>query len=137
VFPYSTLRRTEEGWKSYVASLYFKCLRCFLGMLQVFHVDVTNVDRDIIYFGMVVHVYCKLLFPIFNLFSRCMLEVFTWMLHMFHTYVAYILSECCIYFFLQWFQMFFRCFCKYFRRKLQVFLSDVCYRVVSECFKNR
>jgi hypothetical protein len=26
----------------HVASVYFKCFRCFIGMLQVFHKDVAN-----------------------------------------------------------------------------------------------
>jgi hypothetical protein len=64
-------------------------------MLQVFHVDVVKVDRDV---AMVVHVCCKLLFLTFQLFFRRMLQVclseyftcFTHMLHVFYLDVAYI-----------------------------------------------
>ena len=41
----------------------FKCFRYFIGMLQVFHMDVANV-------AMVVHVCCKLLFLMFHLFFQ-------------------------------------------------------------------
>jgi hypothetical protein len=44
------------------------------GMLQVFIQNISSVSE----------IYC----------SKC----FIWMLHMFHTYVASVLSECCIYF---------------------------------------
>jgi hypothetical protein len=44
----------------------------------VFHVDVAKVDRDVAYVAMVVHVCCKLLFPMFLLF--------------FHMYVASVFS---------------------------------------------
>ena len=70
-------------------------------MLQVFHVDVAKVDRDVAHVAMVVHVCCKLLFPMFNL---CFLQtyvtsVFIWMMHMFNAMlqmfyldVAYVLQ---------------------------------------------
>ena len=94
----------------HVAIVCFKCLRCFRGMLQVFHVDVAKVDRDV---AMVVYVYCKLLFPMFHLFFQTYIaSVFIWMLHMFHTYVGSVLSGCCI-----CFAMVFKCF----RVVLQVF----------------
>ena len=38
------------------------------GMLQLFRMDVAKVDRDVAYVAMVVHVCCKLLFPMFDLF---------------------------------------------------------------------
>ena len=48
---------------------------------------------------MVVHLCCKRLFPMFHLFFRRMFtSVFIWMLHLFHTYVANVLSGlriCC------------------------------------------
>jgi hypothetical protein len=31
----------------YVANICFKCFRCFRGILQLFHMDVAKVDRDI------------------------------------------------------------------------------------------
>jgi hypothetical protein len=34
----------------------------------VFHMDVAKVDRDVAYVAIVVHVCCKLLFPIFHQF---------------------------------------------------------------------
>ena len=51
-------------------------------MLQVFHMNVAKVDRDVAYIAMVVHGCCKLLFSMFYLFFRRMLQV--------------CLSECCI-----------------------------------------
>jgi hypothetical protein len=50
------LRTKEEGRKTHVASL---CLRCFIGMLQMFYKDVAKVDQDVAYIVMVVHVCCK------------------------------------------------------------------------------
>jgi hypothetical protein len=46
------------------------CLRYFILMLQVFHVDVAKVDQNVSYVAMVVHVCCKLLFPMFELFFQ-------------------------------------------------------------------
>jgi hypothetical protein len=58
----------------------------------VFHMDVAKRDLDVAYVAMVVHVYYKLLFPIFHLFSQTYVaSVFIWMLHMFHTYVTSVL----------------------------------------------
>jgi hypothetical protein len=54
--------------KTHVASVCFKCFRFFSGTLQVFHIDVAKVDRDVAYVAMVVHVCCKLLFAMFYLF---------------------------------------------------------------------
>ena len=81
-----------------VASVCFKCFRCFICMLQVFHVDVAKVDRDITYVAMAIHVCCKRLFQMFQLFqmdvarvlSRCCVYFmcFKCMLHMFYLYVA-------------------------------------------------
>ena len=49
------------------------------------------------YVAMVVHVCCKLLFLMFHLFfQRYVASVFIWILNMFHTYVASVLSGCCI-----------------------------------------
>ena len=52
----------------HVASVCFKCFKVFIGILQLFHADVTKEDRDVPYVAMVVHVCCKLLFPMFHLF---------------------------------------------------------------------
>ena len=65
----------------------------------MFNADVTKVDRDVAYVAMVVHVCCKSLFQMFHrFFQTYVASVFIWMLHMFHKYVASILSGCCVYF---------------------------------------
>jgi hypothetical protein len=80
-----------------VASVCFKCFSFFIGMLQVFHMDVEKVDRDVAYVAIVVHVCCKLLFLMFHLFFHThFASMFIWMLHMFYTYVASVLSGCCV-----------------------------------------
>jgi hypothetical protein len=65
----------------------------------VFHKDIANVNQDVVYVAMVVHVYCKLLFPMFYYFFFIhMLQVclsgscicFTHMLQMFYLDVAYV-----------------------------------------------
>jgi hypothetical protein len=106
--------------KEHVANLCFKCFRCFIGMLQVFHMDIAKVDQDVAYVAMVIHICCKLMFSMFYLFFRRMLQVclfgcyicFTHMLQVFYLDLTYVL---------QWFQVFFRCFCKRFRCIFQVF----------------
>jgi hypothetical protein len=50
-------------------------------------------------------------------------SVFIWILHMFHTYDASVLSEC--YVCLQWFSVFFKCFCKCLRHMFHLF-SNIC-----------
>jgi hypothetical protein len=85
-------------------------------MLLMFHKDVAKVDRNVAYVAMVVHVYCKILFAMFHLFFYVCCKCFIWMLHMFHTYVASVLSTCCV-----CFTMVLRCFYKCFRYILQVF----------------
>ena len=72
----------------------------------MFHIYVAKVDRDVAYVAMVVHVCCKLLFPIFHLFCRRILQLclfgccicFTHMFQvflMFQRYVAIVSDECC------------------------------------------
>jgi hypothetical protein len=59
----------------------------------VFHPDVAKVD--ISYVVIVIHVCCELLFSMFHLFSRRMLQV--WLSRCciyFHTYIASVLSGC-------------------------------------------
>jgi hypothetical protein len=53
-----------------VKSTCFKCFRCLVGMLQVFHADVVKVDRDVAYVAMIIHVCCKCMFPMFHLFFQ-------------------------------------------------------------------
>jgi hypothetical protein len=94
-------------------------------MLQVFHMDVAKVDQVVTYVVMVVHV-CKLLFPMFHLFSRRMSQVCLFDV----AYVSHIYckcsSRCCVYF-CNGFKCFFWCFCKCFRCMFQLFQmpSDV------------
>jgi hypothetical protein len=72
-----------------------------------------KVDRDVTYVAVVARVCCKRLFPMFHLFFSgvCCKCVYLDVAYMFRTYVASILSECCVCF---------RCF-SFFRRMLQVF----------------
>jgi len=50
----------------------------------MFHKDVVEVDRDVAYVPMVVHVFCKLLFLMFHIFFQTYVaSVFIWMLHIF------------------------------------------------------
>ena len=66
----------------------------------MFYIDVAKVDQDVAYVAMVVHVYCKCLLPMFHqFFQMYVASVFIWMLHMFHTYVASVLSRCCVCFY--------------------------------------
>ena len=46
----------------------FQAFGCFRGTLQLFQMNVAKVDQNVAYVAMVVHVYCKRLFPIFHLF---------------------------------------------------------------------
>jgi hypothetical protein len=61
-----------------IASICFKFSRYFICMLQMFHVDVVKVDWDV---AMTIHVCCKRLFQMFQLFQ---------------TDVAHVLFGCCI-----------------------------------------
>ena len=54
----------------HVASVHLKCFRYFRGMFQVFHTDVANIDRDVPYVAMVVHVCCNRLSSMFHLFFQ-------------------------------------------------------------------
>jgi len=101
--------------------------------------DVEKVDRDVAYVAMAIHVCCKRLFQMFHLFFQMYVaNVFIWLLHMFHTYVASVFSGCCV------------CFTLIFKRFSGVFasVSDVCFKyficfqtyiaiVASEYFKTR
>ena len=48
----------------------------FRGMLQVFRMDVTKVDRDVAYVAMAIHACRKSLFQMLHLFLKHMLQVF-------------------------------------------------------------
>jgi hypothetical protein len=78
----------------YVVNVCFKCFRYFRGMLQVFHIDVTKVDRGVVYVASVLEACCKRLFKIFHLLQTYVANVLNWMLHMFCTYVARVCSKC-------------------------------------------
>jgi cystathionine beta-lyase/cystathionine gamma-synthase len=49
-----------------VASVYFKCFKYFKCMLQVFHIDVTKVDRDVAHVAMVFSSVCPKCFICFK-----------------------------------------------------------------------
>jgi hypothetical protein len=70
---HSLKQQGDVRLKTHVTSVYFKCFRCFRGILQVFYTDVAKVDCDVAYVAMVVHLCCKYLFPMFHLFFRRML----------------------------------------------------------------
>ena len=97
-------------------------------MLQLFHADVSKVDRDVAYVVMVAHVRCKLLFPMFNL---CFSDAFC---NCVYLDVAYVSHICCMCFIrmLRMVAMVFKCvsgvFFKCFRSMFQVFQlpSNVC-----------
>jgi hypothetical protein len=86
--------------KVHVISVCFKCFICFKGMLQVFYMDVAKVDRDDAYVAVVVHLCCKLLFPMFHLFFQTYVaSVFIWIYCICFTHMfASILFGCFIYF---------------------------------------
>ena len=74
--------------------------------------DVAKVNQDV---AVAAHICCKRLFPMFHLFFQTYVaSVFMWMLHMFHTYVASVLSGCCVCV-AMFFQVFHVFFCKCFR----------------------
>jgi hypothetical protein len=91
---YSLSNKEMFALKQHVASVCFKCLKCFRVMLQVFCTDIAKVDHDIAHVAMVVHVCCKLLFSMFHLFFflTCVASVFIWMLYIF----SYIRCKCFI-----------------------------------------
>jgi hypothetical protein len=89
---------------------------CFRGMLQVFHTNIANIDRNIAYVVMVIHICCKRISAIFHqFFQTYVASVFISMLHMFHKHVV------CFIWILRMFAMVFKCFCKCLRHMFQVF----------------
>jgi hypothetical protein len=97
----------------------------------VFHMNVVKIDWDVAYVAMVVHVCCKRLSPMFDLFFRTyVVIVFIWMLHMFRTHVASVFSgwmvfKCFSGVFLQVFQTYISSVSSIFRRMLQVLHLDI------------
>jgi hypothetical protein len=63
-------RRCCDVLKTHVANVCFKCFRCFRGMLQVFHMDLSKLDRDVSYVASVSEACCKSLFKMFHLFLQ-------------------------------------------------------------------
>ena len=83
------------------------------------HTDVAKVDWDVAFVVMV----CTRMLQasvtnVSSVFQMYAASVFIWMLHIFHTYVASVLSECCV-----CFTMVLRCF------------SGVFESVLDACFK--
>jgi hypothetical protein len=78
----------------------------------VFHTDAAKVDRDVVYAAMVCTSMLQASIPsVPSVFQIYFASVFIWMLHMFHAYVASVLSGYCV-----CFVMVLRCFCKCFKR---------------------
>jgi hypothetical protein len=79
-------------------------LQAYVQVFQMFQRYVASVsygccevDRDVAYVAIPMHVCCKCLFKIFHLFfHKYVASVFIWMLRMFHTYVTSVLFGCCI-----------------------------------------
>jgi len=78
---YSPKRQGDVALKPHVASVYFKCFKCFRGMLQVFYIDVAKVDRDVANVAMVFQVYAPNVSSVSDVCCNC----FIWMLHI-HAY---------------------------------------------------
>jgi hypothetical protein len=57
---HSSKQQVDATIKAHVTSLCLKCLRCFIGMLQVFHMDVAKLDRYVAHVAMVVHIVASL-----------------------------------------------------------------------------
>jgi hypothetical protein len=123
---HSPSSREMFALKLHVASICFKCLKCFRDMLQVVYKKVVKVDPDVAHVAIVAHVCCKLLLSMFHLFlfdvcCKCVYldvaYVFTHMMQVFYLDVAYVYNV---------FKCF--CFCKWFRRMFQMFhlFLDVC-----------
>jgi hypothetical protein len=97
-------------------------------MLQLLHMDVAKVNRDVshvAYLQVFSEVCCKRLLKMFHLFRMyvtasvlfgCCIclhtycKCFIWMLHIFHTHVASVLSRCCTYFHTYVATLCFKCF---------------------------
>ena len=58
----------DVALKAYITNVRFKSYRYFRDKLQVFHMDVATVDRDIAYVSSASEVCCKYLLKMFHLF---------------------------------------------------------------------
>jgi hypothetical protein len=55
---------------AYIAmAIHVCCFKCFRLMLQVFYLNVAEVDLDVAYVAKVIHEYFKCMFQIFHLFQ--------------------------------------------------------------------
>jgi hypothetical protein len=96
-------QQRDVALKEHVAIIHFKCFKC---ILQVFYMNVTKVDRDVVFVGMVYTCMLQAFIPdVSSVFQTYVSSVFIWMLHMFHIYVASVLFRCC-----ECFAMGFKCF---------------------------
>ena len=82
-----SLHSSKQQGDIALESVCFKCFRCFKGVLQVFHIDVAKVDRDIAHVAMAIHVYFKCRFQMFQLFQTYVAYICK-CFKCFHTYVA-------------------------------------------------
>jgi hypothetical protein len=102
--------------------------------LKVIHMDVVKVDRDVAYVAIVVHVCCKLMFPMFHL---SFLDVCSSVFYPDVAYASHICCKCFIAYGLQWFSSVFHVFLQFqihississvFRYMLQVLHLNVSY----------
>jgi hypothetical protein len=108
-------------------------------MLQVFHINVANVDRDVAYVVMVIHICCKRMSLMFHqFFQTYVASVFISMLHMF--------SQTCVFYldivyvcngfqvFLQVFETHVSSVSSTFRRMMQALhlnVANICFK----CFR--
>ena len=53
----------------------FKCFRYFRLMLQLFHLDVAEVDLDVTYVATVIHECFKHMFQVFHLFQMYVVNI--------------------------------------------------------------
>jgi hypothetical protein len=75
------MQQGDIALKAHVVSV---CFMCFGGMLQVFQMDVAKVDWDVAYVTMLYMCIAKVCSQCFIYVFEYMLQVFIWMLHMFH-----------------------------------------------------
>ena len=117
----------------------FQMFQMFQSMLQVFHTDIAKVDHGVAFVAMVcTRMLQASVFNVSSIFQTYVASVFIWMLHMFHTYVASVLSGCCV-----CLAIVSKCFSDVFAS-----VSDACFKcficlqtyvasVASGCFKSR
>jgi hypothetical protein len=67
---YSSTSSKQQGdiCTAHVASIYFKCFKYFIRILQVFHLGVAKVDLDVAHIAMTIQVCFKCIFQILHLF---------------------------------------------------------------------